>query len=112
MSNERSDVVELEQNSSEIEEKAEKAYKETLGELGKEQSILNDLSEKIFSQIGGFEFGIIKNKIDQLSVQIQNINLKLKNEVETIDNLDTSTFKGKITEYYNDLTIVENLIKN
>ena len=111
MSNERSDVVELEQNSSEIEEKAEKAYKETLGELGKEQSILNDLSEKIFSQIGGFEFGIIKNKIDQLSVQIQNTNLKLKNEVETIDNLDTSTFKGKITEYYNDLTIVENLIK-
>ncbi|MDA0376880.1 MAG: AAA family ATPase [Proteobacteria bacterium] len=111
LSNERSDVVELEQNSSEIEEKAEKAYKETLGELGKEQSILNDLSEKIFSQIGGFEFGIIKNKIDQLSVQIQNINLKLKNEVETIDNLDTSTFKGKITEYYNDLTIVENLIK-
>ena len=111
LSNERSDVVELEQNSSEIEEKAEKAYKETLGELGKEQSILNDLSEKIFSQIGGFEFGIIKNKIDQLSVQIQNINLKLKNEVETIDNLDTSTFKVKITEYYNDLTIVENLIK-
>lgn len=111
LSNERSDVVELEQNSSEIEEKAEKAYKETLGELGKEQSILNDLSEKIFSQIGGFEFGLIKNKIDQLSVQIQNINLKLKNEVETIDNLDTSTFKGKITEYYNDLTIVENLIK-
>ncbi len=111
LSNERSDVVELEQNSSEIEEKAEKAYKETLGELGKEQSILNDLSEKIFSQIGGFEFGIIKNKIDQLSVQIQNINLKLKTEVETIDNLDTSTFKGKITEYYNDLTIVENLIK-
>ncbi len=111
LSNERSDVVELEQNSSEIEEKAEKAYKETLGELGKEQSILNDLSEKIFSQIGGFEFGIIKNKIDQLSVQIQNTNLKLKNEVETIDNLDTSTFKGKITEYYNDLTIVENLIK-
>jgi chromosome segregation protein len=111
LSNERSDVVELEQNSSEIEEKAEKAYKETLGELGKEQSILNDLSEKIFSQIGGFEFEIIKNKIDQLSVQIQNINLKLKNEVETIDNLDTSTFKGKITEYYNDLTIVENLIK-
>ena len=111
LSNERSDVVELEQNSSEIEEKAEKAYKETLGELGKEQSILNDLSEKIFSQIGGFEFGIIKNKIDQLSVQIQNTNLKLKNEVETIDNLDTSTFKVKITEYYNDLTIVENLIK-
>ena len=111
LSNERSDVVELEQNSSEIEEKAEKAYKETLGELGKEQSILNDLSEKIFSQIGGFEFGIIKNKIDQLSVQIQNINFKLKNEVETIDNLDTSTFKVKITEYYNDLTIVENLIK-
>jgi chromosome segregation protein len=111
LSNERSDVVELEQNSSEIEEKAEKAYKETLGELGKEQSILNDLSEKIFSQIGGFEFEIIKNKIVQLSVQIQNINLKLKNEVETIDNLDTSTFKGKITEYYNDLTIVENLIK-
>jgi chromosome segregation protein len=111
LSNERSDVVELEQNSSEIEEKAEKAYKETLGELGKEQSILNDLSEKIFSQIGGFEFGIIKNKIDQLSVQIQNTNLKLKNEVETIDNLDTTTFKGKITEYYNDLTIVENLIK-
>lgn len=111
LSNERSDVVEMEQNSSEIEEKAEKAYKETLGELGKEQSILNDLSEKIFSQIGGFEFGIIKNKIDQLSVQIQNINLKLKNEVETIDNLDSFTFKGKITEYYNDLTIVENLIK-
>ena len=111
LSNERSDVVELEQNSSEIEEKAEKAYKGTLGELGKEQPILNDLSEKIFSQIGGFEFGIIKNKIDQLSVQIQNTNLKLKNEVETIDNLDTSTFKGKITEYYNDLTIVENLIK-
>ena len=111
LSNERSDVVELEQNSSEIEEKAEKVYKETLGELGKEQSILNDLSEKIFSQIGGFEFGIIKNKIDQLSVQIQNTNLKLKNEVETIDNLDTSTFKVKITEYYNDLTIVENLIK-
>ena len=111
LSNERSDVVEMEQNSSEIEEKAEKAYKETLGELGKEQSILNDLSEKIFSQIGGFEFGIIKNKIDQLSVQIQNINLKLKNEVGIIDNLDTSTFKGKITEYYNDLTIVENLIK-
>ena len=111
LSNERSDVVEMEQNSSEIEEKAEKAYKETLGELGKEQSILNDLSEKIFSQIGGFEFGIIKNKIDQLSVQIQNINLKLKNEVGIIDNLDTSTFKEKITEYYNDLTIVENLIK-
>lgn len=111
LTNERSDVLEMEQDSSEIEKKAEKAYKETLGELGKEQSILNNLSEKIFSQIGGFEFEIIKNKIDQLSVQIQNINLKLKNQVETIDNLDASTFKGKIAEYYNDLIIIENLIK-
>ena len=111
LSNERSDVLEMEQNSSEIEEKAEKAYKETLGELGKEQAILNKLSEKIFSQIGGFEFGIIKNKTDQLSIQIQNITLKLKNQVETADNLDSPTLKGKIIEYYNDLTIVEDLIK-
>lgn len=109
--NERSDIEETEKTSSEVEEKAEKDYKESLGELNKEQEVLNKLSEKIFSQIGGFEFGVIKRKTSQLSSLIDNISLRLKTQSESTDNYDAPTLKGKIIEFYNEFKNIEDLIK-
>jgi len=109
--NERSDIEETEKTSSEVEEKAEKDYKESLGELNKEQEILNKLSEKIFSQIGSFEFGVIKRKTSQLSSLIDNISLRLKTQSESTDNYDAPTLKGKIIEFYNEFKNIEDLIK-
>lgn len=109
--NERSDIEETEKTSSEVEEKAEKDYKESLGELNKEQKVLNKLSEKIFSQIGGFEFGVIKRKTSQLSSLIDNISLRLKTQSESTDNYDAPTLKGKIIEFYNEFKNIEDLIK-
>ena len=109
--NERSDIEETEKTSSEVEEQAEKDYKESLGELNKEQEVLNKLSEKIFSQIGGFEFGVIKRKTSQLSFLIDNISLRLKTQSESTDNYDAPTLKGKIIEFYNEFKNIEDLIK-
>ena len=109
--NERSDIEETEKTSSEVEEKAEKDYKESLGELNKEQEVLNKLSEKIFSQIGGFEFGVIKRKTSQLSSLIDNISLRLKTQSESTDNYDAPALKGKIIEFYNEFKNIEDLIK-
>ena len=109
--NERSDIEETEKTSSEVEEQAEKDYKESLGELNKEQEVLNKLSEKIFSQIGGFEFGVIKRKTSQLSSLIDNISLRLKTQSESTDNYDAPTLKGKIIEFYNEFKNIEDLIK-
>ena len=109
--NERSDIEETEKTSSEVEEKAEKDYKESLGELNKEQKVLNKLSEKIFSQIGGFEFGVIKRKTSQLSSLIDNISLRFKTQSESTDNYDAPTLKGKIIEFYNEFKNIEDLIK-
>jgi len=109
--NERSDIEETEKTSSEVEEKAEKDYKESLGELNKEQEILNKLSEKIFSQIGSFEFGVIKRKTSQLSSLIDNISLRLKTQSESTDNYDAPALKGKIIEFYNEFKNIEDLIK-
>ena len=109
--NERSDIEETEKTSSEVEEQAEKDYKESLGELNKEQEVLNKLSEKIFSQIGGFEFGVIKRKTSQLSSLIDNISLRLKTQSESTDNYDAPALKGKIIEFYNEFKNIEDLIK-
>ena len=109
--NERSDIEETEKTSSEVEEKAEKDYKESLGELNKEQEVLNKLSEKIFSQIGGFEFGVIKRKTSQLSSLIDNISLRFKTQSESTDNYDAPALKGKIIEFYNEFKNIEDLIK-
>ena len=109
--NERSDIEETEKTSSEVEEQAEKDYKESLGELNKEQKVLNKLSEKIFSQIGGFEFGVIKRKTSQLSSLIDNISLRFKTQSESTDNYDAPTLKGKIIEFYNEFKNIEDLIK-
>ena len=109
--NERSDIEETEKTSSEVEEKAEKDYKESLGELNKEQKVLNKLSEKIFSQIGGFEFGVIKRKTSQLSSLIDNISLRFKTQSESTDNYDAPALKGKIIEFYNEFKNIEDLIK-
>jgi len=109
--NERSDIEETEKTSSEVGEKAEKDYKESLGELNKEQEILNKLSEKIFSQIGSFEFGVIKRKTSQLSSLIDNISLRLKTQSESTDNYDAPALKGKIIEFYNEFKNIEDLIK-
>ena len=109
--NERSDIEETEKTSSEVEEQAEKDYKESLSELNKEQKVLNKLSEKIFSQIGGFEFGVIKRKTSQLSSLIDNISLRLKTQSESTDNYDAPTLKGKIIEFYNEFKNIEDLIK-
>ena len=109
--NERSDIEETEKTSSEVEEQAEKDYKESLSELNKEQEVLNKLSEKIFSQIGGFEFGVIKRKTSQLSSIIDNISLRLKTQSESTDNYDAPTLKGKIIEFYNEFKNIEDLIK-
>ena len=109
--NERSDIEETEKTSSEVEEQAEKDYKESLSELNKEQKVLNKLSEKIFSQIGGFEFGVIKRKTSQLSFLIDNISLRLKTQSESTDNYDAPTLKGKIIEFYNEFKNIEDLIK-
>ena len=109
--NERSDIEETEKTSSEVEEQAEKDYKESLGELNKEQEVLKKLSEKIFSQIGGFEFGVIKRKTSQLSSLIDNISLRLKTQSESTDNYDAPALKGKIIEFYNEFKNIEDLIK-
>ena len=109
--NERSDIEETEKTSSEVEEQAEKDYKESLSELNKEQEVLNKLSEKIFSQIGGFEFGVIKRKTSQLSSLIDNISLRLKTQSESTDNYDAPALKGKIIEFYNEFKNIEDLIK-
>ena len=82
-----------------------------MGELNKEQEVLNKLSEKIFSQIGGFEFGVIKRKTSQLSSLIDNISLRLKTQSESTDNYDAPTLKGKIIEFYNEFKNIEDLIK-
>ena len=82
-----------------------------MGELNKEQKVLNKLSEKIFSQIGGFEFGVIKRKTSQLSFLIDNISLRLKTQSESTDNYDAPTLKGKIIEFYNEFKNIEDLIK-
>ena len=109
--NERSDIEETEKTSSEVEEQAEKDYKESLSELNKEQKVLNKLSEKIFSQIGGFEFGVIKRKTSQLSSLIDNISLRFKTQSESTDNYDAPALKGKIIEFYNEFKNIEDLIK-
>jgi chromosome segregation protein len=109
--NERSDIEETEKTSSEVEEQAEKDYKESLSELNKEQEVLNKLSEKIFSQIGGFEFGVIKRKTSQLSSLIDNISLRLKTQSESTDNYDAPALKGRIIEFYNEFKNIEDLIK-
>ena len=109
--NERSDIEETEKTSSEVEEQTEKDYKESLSELNKEQEVLNKLSEKIFSQIGGFEFGVIKRKTSQLSSLIDNISLRFKTQSESTDNYDAPTLKGKIIEFYNEFKNIEDLIK-
>ena len=109
--NERSDIEETEKTSSEVEEQAEKDYKESLSELNKEQEVINKLSEKIFSQIGGFEFGVIKRKTSQLSSLIDNISLRLKTQSESTDNYDAPALKGKIIEFYNEFKNIEDLIK-
>ena len=52
---EKEEIVELDQNYIDIEQKAYKSYQDALENLNVEQASLNELSEKIFSEISGVE---------------------------------------------------------
>ncbi len=106
---ERSDTIETEQNSAEIEEKAYNAYQQSLKELNNEQNLLNKLSDKIFSQIGGFDFSLIKNKTEQLSNSIKETGLMLQKLSED-SNLEVSEIKSQILAISNEYVKIENLI--
>ena len=106
---ERSDTIETEQNSAEIEEKAYNAYQQSLKELNNEQNLLNKLSDKIFSQIGGFDFSLIKNKTEQLSNSIKETGLMLQKLSEDL-NLEVSEIKSQILAISNEYVKIENLI--
>ena len=106
---ERSDTIETEQNSAEIEEKAYNAYQQSLKELNNEQNLLNKLSDKIFSQIGGFDFSLIKNKTEQLSNSIKETGLMLQ-KLSGDSNLEVSEIKSQILAISNEYVKIENLI--
>ena len=106
---ERSDTIETEQNSAEIEEKAYNAYQQSLKELNNEQNLLNKLSDKIFSQIGGFDFSLIKNKTEQLSNSIKETGLMLQKLSED-SNLEVFEIKSQILAISNEYVKIENLI--
>jgi len=110
LTNEKANILETEQNFSEVEEKALNAYQESLKELNKEQEKLNQLSEKIFSQIGGFDFSLIKNKADQLSSFLQQIITKLKNISNSSEDLGLQEIKKQILEINNELKNIEDLV--
>jgi len=109
LSAEKNDILEINQNSSEIEEKANNSYQESLKELNQEQDLLNKLSDKIFSQIGGFDFNLIKNKTDQLSSSIKEVALRLKKLSGENDELDSGTIKNRIDEIQNEFIKMEDL---
>ena len=109
LSAEKNDILEINQNSSEVEEKANNSYQESLKELNQEQDLLNKLSDKIFSQIGGFDFNLIKNKTDQLSSSIKEVALRLKNLSEENDDLDFGAIKNRIDEIQNEFVKIEDL---
>ncbi len=109
LSAEKNDILEINQNSSEIEEKANNSYQESLKELNQEQDLLNKLSDKIFSQIGGFDFNLIKNKTDQLSSSIKEVALKLKKLSGENDKLDSGAIKNRIDEIQNEFIKMEDL---
>lgn len=60
---EKEEIVELDKNYIDIEQKAHKSYQEALENLNVEQASLNELSEKIFSEISGVELKKIKIKL-------------------------------------------------
>ena len=109
LSAEKNDILEINQNSSEIEEKANNSYQESLKELNQEQDLLNKLSDKIFSQIGGFDFNLIKNKTDQLSSSVKEVALKLKKLSGENDKLDSGAIKNRIDEIQNEFIKMEDL---
>ena len=109
LSAEKNDILEINQNSSEIEEKANSSYQESLKELNQEQDLLNKLSDKIFSQIGGFDFNLIKNKTDQLSSSIKEVALRLKKLSGENDELDSGAIKNRIDEIQNEFIKMEDL---
>ena len=109
LSAEKNDILEMNQNSSEIEEKANNSYQESLKELNQEQDLLNKLSDKIFSQIGGFDFNLIKNKTDQLSSSIKEVALRLKKLSGENDELDSGAIKNRIDEIQNEFIKMEDL---
>ena len=109
LSAEKNDILEINQNSSEIEEKANNSYQESLKELNQEQDLLNKLSDKIFSQIGGFDFNLIKNKTDQLSSSIKEVALRLKKLSGENDELDSGAIKNRIDEIQNEFIKMEDL---
>jgi chromosome segregation protein len=106
---EKNDILEINQNSSEIEEKANNSYQESLKELNQEQDLLNKLSDKIFSQIGGFDFNLIKNKTDQLSSSIKEVALRLKKLSGENNELDSGAIKNRIDEIQNEFIKMEDL---
>ena len=109
LSAEKNDILEINQNSAEIEEKANNSYQESLKELNQEQDLLNKLSDKIFSQIGGFDFNLIKNKTDQLSSSIKEVALRLKKLSGENDELDSGAIKNRIDEIQNEFIKMEDL---
>lgn len=109
LSAEKNDILEINQNSSEIEEKANNSYQESLKELNQEQDLLNKLSDKIFSQIGGFDFNLIKNKTDQLSSSIKEVALRLKKLSGENNELDSGAIKNRIDEIQNEFIKMEDL---
>ena len=109
LSAEKNDILEINQNSSEIEEKANSSYQESLKELNQEQDLLNKLSDKIFSQIGGFDFNLIKNKTDQLSSSIKEVALRLKKLSGENNELDSGAIKNRIDEIQNEFIKMEDL---
>ena len=110
LTSERSIILETDQNSSEIEEKALNAYEESLKELNEEQELLNKLADKIFSQIGGFDFKLIKNKTDELSHLIKEIAIKLKTFSESTKKLSETDLQKIVSEIYSEFGEIEDLI--
>ena len=110
LTSERNNILETDQNSSEIEEKALNAYEESLKELNEEQELLNKLSDKIFSQIGGFDFKLIKNKTDELSISAAEITIKLKFISESKETFDAISLQAQLLEINNEFEKIKNLI--
>ena len=67
------------------------------------------MSDKIFSQIGGFDFTLIKNKAEQLTNSIKKNGLVLQ-KLSQSSNLDSSEIKNELSIIYNEFVQIEDLI--
>ena len=109
---EKEEIVELDKNYIDIEQKAHKSYQEALENLNVEQASLNELSEKIFSEISGVELKKIKDKADNCLFGIIEINNNFKNILENLPRLTKEDIENKFSSLYEETNTLEKKLSN